>query len=161
MLRAWQSARKFHTLYYDGRTIRYCDPIVKVNDTVKVDIATEILDTIPFKVTLLLLLRERILAVLVLFKRLMSTKDLSILPSSRTPMVMFSVLVSKMYSFSVMVPTPQYRCQRDRVWDWLSWKRLLSPTKRKKKLKKELSCFALLGSILLLWRFRRYSSETS
>lgn len=35
---------------HDGRTIRYCDPIVKANDTVKVDIATgKILDTIPFK----------------------------------------------------------------------------------------------------------------
>jgi len=36
---------------HDGRTIRYCDPIVKVNDTVKVDIATgKIIDTIHFNI---------------------------------------------------------------------------------------------------------------
>ena len=36
---------------HDGRTIRYCDPVVKANDTVKVDIATgKIIDTIPFKI---------------------------------------------------------------------------------------------------------------
>ena len=48
---------------HDGRTIRYCDPIVKANDTVKVDIATgKILDTIHSSLVIpLLLLRERIL----------------------------------------------------------------------------------------------------
>jgi ribosomal protein S4E len=36
---------------HDGRTIRYADPIIKVGDTVKVDLATgKVIDILPFNI---------------------------------------------------------------------------------------------------------------
>jgi len=48
---AYTNKKVPYLVTHDGRTIRYCDPVVKANDTVKVDIATgKIIDTIPFKI---------------------------------------------------------------------------------------------------------------
>jgi len=121
----------------DGRTIRYPDPLVKVNDTVQVEIGSgKILDFIKFEAgNLCMITGGHNLGVLVPWLAENDILDLSTSSTLRILWDMFLLLGLTMYSSSAKVTSHSYHFPRARVSSFPSPKKGIRGSKLKRLFK--------------------------